>query len=58
MRLLADENLPKTAVSGLRDCGFDVLWIREADSGASDLAIVERAIQENRVILTFDKDFG
>ncbi len=58
MRLLADENLPKAVVSGLRGRGFDVLWVREADSGASDTSIVERAIQENRIILTFDKDFG
>lgn len=58
MRLLADENLPKDAVSRLRERGYDVLWIRETDPGATDASIVERAIHEGRVILTFDKDFG
>ena len=58
MRLLADENLPRAAVFALRDRGYDLLWVREACAGASDPSIVELAIQEKRIILTFDKDFG
>jgi hypothetical protein len=57
-RFVADENFPGDAVMGLRAAGHDVSWVREDDPGAADTQILERAIAERRVILTFDKDFG
>jgi len=58
MRILADENLPGKAVQVLRDGGHDVLWIREASPGITDPEIMRIAVEEQRIIVTFDKDFG
>jgi len=33
MRLLANENIPLSAVVALQACGHDVLWIREKAPG-------------------------
>jgi len=43
MRLLADENIPALTLERLRGRGHDVLAIAEC---------------EQRILLTFDKDFG
>lgn len=45
-------------VNALRAAGFDVLWICESASGASDTRVLAMANAEERVLLTFDKDFG
>jgi predicted nuclease of predicted toxin-antitoxin system len=58
MRLLANENFPLDAVEALRSAGHDVAWIREDSRGTSDDKILLRAQQENRIVVTFDKDFG
>ena len=58
MRLLADENFPRVAVTALRAHGHDVLWIHEVAPGATDDAVLMRACAEQRLLLTFDKDFG
>jgi predicted nuclease of predicted toxin-antitoxin system len=58
MRLLANENFPLDAVEALRAGGHDVAWIREDSRGTSDDKILVRAQKENRLVLTFDKDFG
>ena len=58
MRFLADENLSGEIVESLRDQGHDLLWIREYCRGISDDKIIDIAISEKRIILTFDKDFG
>jgi predicted nuclease of predicted toxin-antitoxin system len=58
MRLLADENFPGEAVTRLMASGHDVFWVRTAASGTSDAEIVAWAHREQRIILTFDKDFG
>lgn len=58
MKLLANENFPGDAVEALRGSGHNVLWVRTAFPGASDSRVLERATSEQRVLLTFDKDFG
>jgi predicted nuclease of predicted toxin-antitoxin system len=58
VRLCANENLPETCVIALRQSGHDVLWIREAAPGSSDTAVLSRAQAEERLLITFDKDFG
>jgi hypothetical protein len=58
MRFLADENFPGAAVDALVAAGHDVVWVRVAAPGSSDEAIVTWAAREERIILTFDKDFG
>ncbi len=58
MRLLANENFPLDAVEALRENGHDVAWIREDARGSKDEDVLARAQQEERIVLTFDKDFG
>lgn len=58
MRLLADENIPLETIRALRGAGHDVFSASESKQGASDDAHIARAIQEDRLILTFDLDFG
>ncbi len=58
MRFLADENCEPIVVKTLRDFGHDVDYIAESAPGASDLAILQRNIVEERVIVTEDADFS
>lgn len=58
MRIVLDENMPSAVASMLRSCGHDVAWIRTDSPGATDEAILARAVSEQRLLITFDKDFG
>jgi predicted nuclease of predicted toxin-antitoxin system len=58
MRLLANENIPFDAVKALRENGYDVLWTREDSPGSTDVEVLETAQEQDRVLITFDKDFG
>jgi len=58
MRILANENFPGDAVKALRARGHDVVWIRTEAPGSKDQNVLERASIENRILVTFDKDFG
>ena len=58
MRFLADENFPGAGVSALEAAGHDIVWVRTANPGATDTEVLERAVREQRILLTFDKDFG
>ncbi|MFQ5770196.1 MAG: DUF5615 family PIN-like protein [bacterium] len=58
MRFLANENFPGDAVTALREHGHEVVWIRTDAPGISDVEVLERAQRENRIVVTFDKDFG
>ncbi|MFQ6042536.1 MAG: DUF5615 family PIN-like protein [Candidatus Poribacteria bacterium] len=40
MKLLVDENAPRTIVEALRNYGYDLLWIREYRRGIADEEIV------------------
>jgi predicted nuclease of predicted toxin-antitoxin system len=58
MRILADENFPSDAVTALRTQGHDVSWVRSDEPGISDPQVLARAQAEDRILVTFDKDFG
>ena len=58
MRVIANENVSGDIVQALRNCGHDVLWIRTDAPGSSDEVVLARAQSEDRLLLTFDKDFG
>ncbi len=58
MRILADENFPGIAIEALHAPGHDVLWVRLAAPGSSDVEVLAAAQREARVLVTFDKDFG
>lgn len=58
MRLLANENFPGDAIMALRQRGHDVVWVRTDAPGSRDIEILARAQREDRIVVTFDKDFG
>ncbi len=58
MRFLADENFPGGAVRALRAAGHDVECVRKSGPGMADEEVLSWAMREERVVLTFDKDFG
>lgn len=58
MRIHANENFPGDAVAALRARGHDVRWARTDSPGATDSRILQQAEAEERLIVTFDKDFG
>jgi predicted nuclease of predicted toxin-antitoxin system len=57
-RFLANENFPAEIVHFLRERGDDVAHAAETMVAAPDAEIVRAAVREDRVLLTFDRDFG
>lgn len=58
MRFLANENFPGPAVAALEAAGHDIVWVRRLRPGAADSEVLAWAAREERILLTFDKDFG
>jgi len=58
MHLLADENVPLPVVTALREEGHNAAWIGSPEPGLDDRAVLQRAHDEERLLITFDKDFG
>jgi predicted nuclease of predicted toxin-antitoxin system len=58
LRFLVDESTGAAVVEYLRACGYDVLAVAEIMFQADDPDILTRAVQEQRILLTNDKDFG
>jgi predicted nuclease of predicted toxin-antitoxin system len=57
-RYLANENFPAWIVHFLRTHGDDVLYAAESLVAASDEVVLREAVNQARVLLTFDRDFG
>jgi predicted nuclease of predicted toxin-antitoxin system len=56
---LADENIQPAVIAFLREQGLDVFSFPEQENfGLSDAAILRFAVEENRIVLTHDSDFG
>ena len=45
-------------VSALRDAGYNATVIVETAPGATDLVVINIAVQERRTLITEDTDFG
>lgn len=58
MRILANENFPGPVIRELRRRGHDVMSVKETMRGATDPEVLARAQAEERLVVTFDKDFG
>lgn len=58
MKLLADANVERALVNGLRERTHDVLWAVDLSPGTPDDVLLAQARAEDRVILTNDLDFG
>ncbi len=59
MKFLADAGISPSTTSFLNAAGHDAVHVRELGlQRASDAAIIQRAREEGRIVLTFDLDFG
>lgn len=58
IKFLADENIPRKVVDLVSKNGHDILWIKNIAPKSSDDQILSLAEAEERIILTFDRDFG
>ena len=58
MRFLADENIPAPSVRELRAGGYDVSTVAPELRSAPDEAVLAVARTQQRMVLTFDRDFG
>ena len=58
MRFLANENFPLRSVHMLRADEHDVLTTLEGLTGASDDDVLALEVRDERLILTFDRDYG
>ncbi len=58
MQLIADENFPLISIRLLRQAGYDITSVTEDSPGIEDTEVLARAVNEQRIILTFDRDDG
>ena len=58
MRLLLDTCVWGGAVEALRLSGHDVIWTGNWPEDPGDAAILRYAFEQQRILVTLDKDFG
>jgi len=58
MKFLANENYPFPSIKILRAHGYDVKCIAEENFGITDVEVLDIAKNDDRIILTLDKDYG
>ena len=58
MKLLLDQGTPRSAAALLRQAGLDALHTGECGlAEASDAEIIQRAAEQERIVVTLDADF-
>lgn len=58
MKFLANENFPFSSFNFLLDQGCNILHVASSMSGINDEDVMNYSIKEDRVIITFDSDYG
>ena len=58
MRLLLDANISIRLIASLKALGHDVASMFESNPNTTDQAVLIKACEEQRVLVTYDKDFG
>lgn len=58
LRVLVDAGVGRSVEDWLRQAGHDVQSVRDRDATMDDPDILAWAVQEQRLVITMDKDFG
>ncbi|NQZ79274.1 MAG: DUF5615 family PIN-like protein [Ekhidna sp.] len=58
MKFLANENVPIASVNYLKSKGFDITSIGIEYSGTADEDVMKLAMEQERTIITYDRDYG
>ena len=58
MKFIANENIPLLSVTILQNYGLDIISVGKDYPGFLDEEIMDLAIKHNRIIITFDRDYG
>jgi predicted nuclease of predicted toxin-antitoxin system len=58
MKFLANENFPLKSIHYLEKRGFDIAAIGREFPGIQDHVVMQYAESQDRIILTFDRDYG
>jgi predicted nuclease of predicted toxin-antitoxin system len=58
VNLVVDENVDQSVVNRLRAEGHDVLYAAEMEPGVDDAVVLQRANEQQALLITEDKDFG
>jgi len=58
LRFLVDESTGRGVTDWLRNAGHDVICVTESLPEAHDSDILDLAVQDRRIVITNDKDFG
>lgn len=57
-KFLANENISRASVELLRENGLDVSWVSDSIPSVNDEAVLDAARKENRIVITYDSDYG
>jgi len=58
IKFLANENFPISSVKIIKEKGIDIVRVGDEFFGITDEEVIHFANSENRIILTFDSDYG
>ena len=58
MRFLVDENIGPSVALWLETLDHNVVSVHPEARGMSDREIIQKSYEENRILITCDKDFG
>ncbi len=58
MKFLVDECVGPTVATWLKQNGYDAVSIYDNVPGINDDLVLQKALSENRILITSDKDFG
>jgi predicted nuclease of predicted toxin-antitoxin system len=58
LKFLVDMGVGKIAEAQLIHDGYDVVSVRDLDPRMTDSDILQLAVNEQRIVITMDKDFG
>ena len=58
LKFILDENVPLSIFKKLQTAGVDCILITEIQKGATDRKVLQIAKEQEKILVTFDKDFG